>query len=182
MMLSRQSSSPVPMLQTLIRVELPTDFEAIRRVHESAFGQPAEARLVDELRREGYSRVSLVADHRGLIIGHILFSEMQIDTATESVPALSLAPLAVDPQYQRQGIGSQLIRHGLDLCRDHGHNIVILLGHPEYYTRFGFSASLAMSLDSPFNGESWMALELVPGALRGICGRVRYPPPFNSLS
>ena len=96
------------------------------------------------------------------------------------VPALALAPVAVRPDHQKRGIGSALIRAGLAACRADGHRIVVVLGHAEYYPRFGFSAKLAEPLASPFSGkDSWMALELVPGALDGVVGAVQYAPPFG---
>lgn len=87
--------------------------------------------------------------------------------------------MAVVPEYQRQGIGSELVRRGLDVCRDQGHRIVVVLGWPHFYPRFGFSAELTRALESPFSGESFMAIELVPGSLDGVIGRVEYPPPFG---
>jgi putative acetyltransferase len=88
--------------------------------------------------------------------------------------------VAVLPARQREGIGSRLIEEGLRRCRELGHKIVIVVGHPEYYPRFGFSMALAEALASPFSGNpAWMALELVPGALQGVAGSVKYPPPFG---
>jgi putative acetyltransferase len=163
-----------------IRPEATTDHEAIRHVHQFAFCQDHEARIVNALRDEGYARVSLVAEVNGVVVGHILFSDLPILTDNDTIWALSLAPMAVLPEYQKQGIGSALVRKGLEVCRDQGHRIVIVLGHPSFYPRFGFSAKLAEPLSSPFGGrDSWMALELVPGALEGIHGWVRYPPPFG---
>jgi putative acetyltransferase len=101
---------------------------------------------------------------------------------TATVSAVALAPVAVAPTYQRQQIGSELIRRGLGLCRDAGQRIVVVLGHPDFYRGFGFSAELAGTLDSPFSGNpAFMALELVAGALDGVRGRVEYAPPFQSL-
>jgi putative acetyltransferase len=88
--------------------------------------------------------------------------------------------MAVLPEYQRRGIGSALVRRALERCRDLGHRIVVVLGHPEYYPRFGFCPVLARALDSPFGGgDAFMALELVPGALESVTGRVEYAPPFG---
>lgn len=166
----------------MIRPESIADHEAIRQVNRFAFAQDAEARLVDALRNGGYVRVSLVAESAGQIVGHILLSAVPITTEAGPVPALALAPMAVLPALQRQGIGSALIRHGLEACREHRHRIVIVLGYPEYYPRFGFSAKLAEPLSSPFGGgEAFMALELAPGALAGVVGKVQYPPPFNDV-
>lgn len=163
------------------RPESPTDHEAIRQVNRLAFGQDEEARLVDALRDGGYVQVSLVAERDEQIVGHVLFSDLPIITDSGTVPALALAPMAVVPKFQRQGIGSELVRRGLNVCREQGHRIVIVLGHPEFYPRFGFSSDLARPLQSPFSGEAWMATELVPRALDGVAGRVEYPPPFGVL-
>jgi putative acetyltransferase len=164
-----------------VRPEREADLPAIRTVNNEAFGGNSEARLVDALRSGGYARQSLVAEHEGSVIGHILFSALEIQTKDGIVPALALAPMAVLPGWQRQGIGSQLIRAGLDACRQQGHRIVIVLGHPEFYARFGFSTDLARPLLSPYAGPAWMALELQPGALKGVAGQVVYPPPFAAL-
>lgn len=164
-----------------IRRESPADIEAIRQVNRLAFGQKDEARLVDALRNEGYFQLSLVAEQDGQIVGHILFTDLNIVADNSVTAALALAPMAVLPAFQRQGIGSELVRRGLEMCREQGHRIVIVLGHPQFYPRFGFSAELARPLVSPFSGDAWMAAELVPGALAGVEGRVEYPPPFGVL-
>jgi predicted N-acetyltransferase YhbS len=163
-----------------IRLETTADHEAIRHVNRLAFGQDDEAGIVDGLRNDGYARLSLVAEVSGKIVGHILFSDLPILTDSGTVWALSLAPMAVLPEYQRQGIGSALVQNGLEACRNQGYRIVVVLGHSHFYPRFGFSAKLAEPLSSPFCGrDSWMALELVLGALEGISGWVRYPTPFG---
>ena len=134
---------------------------------------------MDALRAQGYARVSLVAESDAEVVGHILFSEITIQTESGLVPVLSLAPMSVLPELQNTGVGSRLVREGLDRCRQLGYGIVFVLGHPAYYPRFGFSAALAAPLDAPFSGESFMALELVPGALEGLRGTVEYSPPFG---
>jgi putative acetyltransferase len=121
----------------------------------------------------------MVAESAGQVIGHILFSKLRIMTAERTIEALALAPLSVLPAGQRQGVGSRLVREGLHACGALGHRIVIVLGHPEFYPRFGFSAGLAQRLTAPFSGPAFMALELDPAALHGISGRVAYPPPFG---
>jgi len=162
-----------------IRPETPHDVEAVRQVHRLAFGRDEEARLVDALRAGGWARVSLVAEADGVVAGHILFSDLPIVTGRGEVAALALAPVAVLPLDQRMGIGSALIREGLKLCRQQGGRIVIVVGEPGYYRRFGFSSELARPLRAPFSGEAFMALELAPGALAGVTGVVRYPEPFH---
>lgn len=165
-----------------IRPETPADLNAIHETNRLAFGQDAEADLVDGLRAGGFVRLSLVAEIGGEIVGHILFSRLPIITETGVVEALSLAPMAVRPTHQRRRIGTRLVEEGLRACREAGHRIVLVLGHPAFYPRFGFSASLAVPLASAFGGgEAWMALELVPGALVGVVGRVEWPGPFAAF-
>lgn len=163
----------------LIRDEHPRDFEEVRMVNEAAFGGRDEADLIDRLREEGVVLLSLLAELEGRIVGHILFSRMTIETAQDSVSAVSLAPMAVLPQYQRRRIGSQLVRRGLARLRESGERIAIVLGHKDYYPRFGFSCELARQLTSPFPPEAFMALELVAGALKNVRGEVRYPAAFG---
>jgi putative acetyltransferase len=114
-----------------------------------------------------------------MIAGHILFSRMSIETTDKSIAAVALAPLAVIPKFQRQGIGTMLTAHGLDWLREQSEQIVLVLGHPDYYQRFGFSTDKARLIESPFNPKSFMALELKPHALEGIRGKVRYPDAFG---
>ena len=177
-------------MQVLIRAEIPDDREAIQRVQRLAFGRADEGWLVEALCAGGNVRVSLVAEIGGAVIGHILFSKLPIITINSDtsqrlqsecrLSGLALAPLAVLPDYQRRGIGSQLVRRGLELCREQGHSIVIVLGPQDFYRRFGFDSELARGLASPFSGrESCMAMELVAGTLNGVVGVVQYPPPFT---
>jgi putative acetyltransferase len=152
----------------------------VREVIRLAFGRDDEASLVVALRTEGAVRSSFVAENDGRIVGHVLFSELLIVGESVTVPALALAPVAVLPGYQRLGIGTRLIRHALEACQKQGHRIVVVLGHPDFYPRFGFSSELAAGLESPFSGKpSFMALELAEGALEGVSGKVRYPAAFG---
>jgi len=163
----------------LVRSERPEDCAAIRLVNEEAFGRRDEADLVDRLRAQGVVLASFVAEAEGLIAGHILFSRMSIETTDKLVAAVALAPLAVIPKFQRRGIGTMLMAHGLDWLRAQNEQIVLVLGHPDFYQRFGFSTDMARFIESPFNPKSFMALELKPHALDSIRGRVRYPDAFG---
>ena len=151
----------------------------IHSINEAAFGGPDEADLVDKLRTEGDALISLVAELEKRIVGHALFSRMWIETRSGLVSAVALAPMAVLPEHQRRGIGGRLIRNGLDLLRGRGEKIVIVVGHPDYYPRFGFSSEKTRSLESPFPAEAFMAMELSPGSLDGIRGRVVDPAAFG---
>jgi putative acetyltransferase len=165
-----------------IRPELPSDYPAISELHRRAFGGEFEARLVEGLRgTDGYiPGLSLVAVQDDVIAGHILFTVVHIRQGGRNAPILSLAPLAVLPEYQNQGIGSTLTWKGLQKCRELGYPAVVVLGHPDYYPRFGFGRASAKSLKLPFEApdEACMVLELYDHALEGIQGMVEYPSQF----
>jgi putative acetyltransferase len=165
-----------------IRPEKEEDAPGIRDVNRLAFGREQEAWLVDELRGKRYAALSLVAVENGRIVGHVMLSEAGIRTEEGTVDALALGPVGVIPDRQGEGSGSALIRDALGRCAAAGHGIVVLLGHPGYYPRFGFSADLAKNLSSPYSGEAFMALELVPGALAGVFGEFAFAPPFGAVS
>jgi len=162
----------------VIRERTPVDDSAIRDLNDAAFGRTDESKLIEDLRTTGLVAIELVAVDP-LVDGHILFSALNVTVGGKPVRALALAPMAVRPEHQRQGIGSALVRAGLQRAREGGWQAVVVLGHQDYYPRFGFSAALAQSLKAPFSGASFMALELEPGALRGGEGRVVYPPAFG---
>ncbi|HEY3827140.1 MAG TPA: N-acetyltransferase [Bryobacteraceae bacterium] len=168
----------------LIREEQPADREQVRKVNEAAFGRPDEADLIDRLRAANDILLSLVAESDSaatdsVVVGHILFSRMTVETAQGSVPAVALAPMAVLPSHQNQKVGSRLVSEGLAQLRVRGERIVIVLGHRHFYPRFGFSSEMARSLASPFPPDAYMALELCDGALAGIRGAVRYSAAFG---
>ena len=169
----------------IISPETPGDIPAIYNVNLRAFGQPAEALLVDELRRDGdfIPELSLVAVDEGRIVGHILFPPVSISSPEGDIAALALAPMAVLPECQGRGIGSLLVQKGLAACRRLGHRIVVVVGHPEYYPRFGFLPAHERGIDGPFPvpDEALMVTALVEGALEGIHGTVRYPHAFDAV-
>jgi putative acetyltransferase len=163
----------------MIREARPSDFRAIRAVVRHAFGgQAEEADLVERLRADRDVLVELVAASGPAIQGHVLYSTLPIEQDGETLQAAALAPVSVLPVYQRSGIGSELIRTGNRRCADVGCVAVVVLGHAEYYPRFGFSPKIAESLQAPFSGRHFMALEFEPGVLaRG--GQVRYAKAFG---
>ncbi len=141
-----------------IRPEEPQDWPAIRALIEAAFGSKAEADLVQRLREGGDLVLSLAADDGGPV-GHIAFSRLALPE-TPSARACALAPLAVSPQRQRQGIGSALVREGLMRLAQGGMDLVLVLGEPDYYGRFGFAPDLAKRLMTPYDGPYLQALAL----------------------
>jgi len=160
-----------------VRTEVRTDVGGIREVHRAAFGRDSEAQLVDRLRSESLVVVSVVACNGRDIVGHALFSELVIETKSVALPAVTLAPIAVVPNRQRQGNGSRLVLFGLQRCREKGKAAAIVLGDPRYYSRFGFEARQTAKLMGPFAGAHWMGLELIAGAL-SHSGTVCYPDAF----
>ena len=166
----------------LIRSELPQDLAGIRHVNRTAFATTVEADIVDALRQRAQPFVSLIAVDRDDIIGHIAFSPMTLASHAD-VPIAGLAPMAVLPSRQRVGIGSSLVRAGLDECARLGFVAVVVLGHAEYYPRFGFLPASTFGLSCEFDApdDVFMALELRPGALGGYRGVIRYHPAFGSV-
>lgn len=165
---------------THIRLEQPGDINNIRQVNLAAFDTAAEANLVDALRSAGVELISLVSEKEGEIIGHILFSPVSIDGQGN---IMGLAPMAVLPNWQRQGIGSQLVNAGLKACEQAGYRAVVVLGHADYYPRFGFEPSITFNIKSEYDvpPEVFMVKELQPGAFKGIRGIVKYHPLFNEV-
>jgi putative acetyltransferase len=166
-----------------IRVEAAEDVDAVWRVNEAAFGRAGEADLVDALRRRGAVILSLVAEQEGAVVGHILFSPVTISDGDKTVTAVGLGPMAVAPGYQGMGIGSQLVEAGIAWLREAGHRVVIVLGHPEYYPRFGFvlASRHGIRWENEVPEDVFMALALHPGGLAGVRGVVRYQPEFGGV-
>jgi len=170
-------------MNVIIRPETPADISAIDQVNQRAFNRENEARLVDNLRNHGAVILSLVAEMDDRIIGHILFSPVTITHADCDWQAVGLAPMAVLPEFQNRGIGSALIRAGLADLKQRGHAVVIVLGHPEYYPRFGFRPAqpLGIRWERDVPTDVFMLTELTPDALQGRRGVVRYHPAFEDV-
>ena len=162
----------------VIRPAEPRDFPAIRAIIRHAFDRVDEANLVEQLREDGDVLCEFVAATDIALQGHILYSRLRIERDGEVIEAAALAPVSVLPHFQRQGLGGDLIRAGNARCTELGCAAIIVLGHAQYYPRFGFSAAAAESLEAPFSGPHFMALELKPGALKAG-GRVRYAKAFG---
>ena len=167
----------------IIRAETEKDYPAVHRVNELAFPGSNEAGLVDALREVVHPCISLVAVVDGQVVGHIFFSPVSIESNQGISTAMGRGPMGVLPEYQRQGIGSQLVQEGLRECQRIGHDIVVLVGHPEYYPRFGFKTAKPRGLRCEYDvpDEAFMVAELRPGALEGIRGAVKYNPEFNKI-
>lgn len=162
----------------MIRDATPPDYPAIRQTVRHAFAQDDEADLVEQLRADGDALVELVAVSEIAIQGHIFYSPLAIVRDGKTLRAAALAPVSVLPAFQKHGLGGELIRAGNARCVELGCVAIIVLGHTEYYPRFGFSPTLAESLQAPFSGPHFMALEIEPGALAGG-GKVEYAKAFG---
>jgi putative acetyltransferase len=166
----------------LIRAEEQRDWAAVHAANVSAFETPAEANLVDALREQAQPLVSLIAEDNGAIVGHIMFSPVSL-SGHPALKIMGLAPMAVAPEHQRKGIGSALVRAGLEQCKQLGFGAVVVLGHPAYYPRFGFLSSRCFGIGCEYEvpEEVFMVVELQAGFLRGASGKVKYHSAFSNV-
>lgn len=174
-----------------IRQETPEDYQWVVELTERAFealelSNGKEGILVRNLRKSSsfIPELSLVAEVHGKVVGHILFSPLIIDNGLQQFHSLVLAPVSVLPEFQNKGIGTQLILAGHQRARELGYGSVILVGHPQYYPRFGYKPCVTWHIKSPIDLPSddvFMALELTKGALHGVSGTVVFPPEFADV-
>lgn len=167
---------------TTVRPERSDDRSAIESLTCQAFNGDSEARLINTLREQCAGCISLVAEQHGNIVGHILFSPATLDNYPDT-RLMALAPMAVSNVLQHQGIGSALVRAGLKLCKEQGAAAVVVLGHPAYYPRFGFTAASRFKISCPWQvpDNAFMLLELEANSLRGKSGQVTYQRAFAQL-
>jgi putative acetyltransferase len=164
-----------------IRLEKPEDTAAVRRVHQAAFPTAAEADLVDRLRKGGKAAVSLVAVDAGQIVGHVVFSPVTFDPPL-AVTAFGLAPMAVLADHWKHGVGRRLVQNGLAECHARGACLVVVLGEPDYYERFGFERASRHGLRNEFGAEdAFMVYMLEAGAHPPPGTLVKYAPEFAAL-
>jgi len=167
-----------------IRKEEERDYKKVYEVNRLAFQQENESKLIEKIRKGNnfVPDLSLVAKIDDEIVGHILFSRIKIvgDSIFES---LALAPMAVIPEFQKQGIGAELIKKGIDKAKELGFDSIIVLGHKEYYPKFGFKRASNWSIECPFEvpDEAFMAIELTEKAFEDKAGTVRYPDEFMEV-
>ncbi|MCC5618556.1 N-acetyltransferase [Nostoc sp. CHAB 5836] len=166
-----------------IRCETLEDYTVIAEVNKLAFDQENEAKIVEKIRNSDryIPEFSLVAEVENVVVGHILFSYIDL-VGEETLQVLGLAPLAVHPQFQRQGIGSALIKAGLEIAEAKGEAIVIVLGHPHFYSRFGFQASVVYEIESPFPiPEDVFMVKPLQSYQKKYKGKVVYPAAFDGV-
>ena len=166
----------------MIRSERPTDIAAIRAVNAAAFESSAEADLVERLRAQATPFVSLLADDGASIVGHVCFSPVTL-SGDADLKIIGLAPMAVVPAAQRRGIGSALVLDGIERCRSLGYGAIVVLGHADYYPRFGFVPASRFGIRSNYDvpDDVFLLLELQRGYLAGKTGTIHYHPAFAGV-
>lgn len=170
-------------MKLTIRPEGKEDFSVIRQINRKAFDTDAEANLIEALRKSNVPIISLVAEYNDIVIGHILFSEVSLDGHCPNIKISGLAPMAVLPEYQKKGIGSQLVIEGMKACRQTEYSAVVVLGHPQFYPHFGFEPSVNFKIKSEFDvpDEVFMIKELTKDALTNCSGTIIYHAAFKQF-
>jgi putative acetyltransferase len=170
-----------PAVSIEVREERPGDVAAIRDVNRRAFGQELESNIVDALRENGAVALSLVAALNDRIVGHIMYSPASVGG---DVQGAALGPMAVLPEYQRQGIGSKLVEAGNRQLEEAGCPAVVVIGHADYYPRFGFSRASARGIECEWEvpDDAFMLVILDPAKMRGVTGLAEYRHEFSSVT
>jgi len=166
-----------------IREEGPEDYIVIKETNDLAFGQEQESKIIDSLRKNCDNLLSFVAVDNGKVVGHIMFSPVIIDGSENPIQGMGLGPMAVLPEYQRRGIGSVLVKEGISILKDRNCLFIILVGHPEYYHRFGFKKASLYNIKCQWEvpEEAFMILVLNESAMSGVSGTAKYRDEFNEL-
>ena len=167
----------------VIREEKLVDTDSIWNINAEAFETEAEANLVNALRDSGCTFISLVAETDNKAVGHILFTPVKLTGIENKLKLIGLAPMAVLEQHQNKGIGSKLVKAGIEHCKSKGYDAIVVLGHPSYYPKFGFVPSITYGIKSEYEvpDEAFMVLELVPNSLKDYNGIIKYHDLFNSV-
>jgi len=172
-------------MNIITRKESREDLARIKKINDRAFEQEDESRLVNKLRKKDQfiPELSLVAETDEMVVGHIFFYPVKIISADQKHTTLSLGPMSVLPEHQKKGIGGKLINEGLSRAKDFGFRSVIVVGHPEYYPKFGFTKASKWSIKVPFKvpDEVFMALEIAEGELQDKSGIIAYPAEFMEV-
>jgi putative acetyltransferase len=165
-----------------IRLEQPSDIEEIRNIYSLSFGQPQEGSIVDKLRVNCNEIVSLVAVSGKKVVGHILFSPAILEGKTNNIKGMGIAPMAVLPEFQNRGIGSKLVREGINKLKTKEYSFIIVLGHAKFYPRFGFERASKYGINCQWEGvpdDAFMILVLNAKEIEGISGTAKYRDEFN---
>lgn len=170
-------------MNIIITEENESDFDQVWNLNVKVFGREDEAKLVNMLRNSGISYISLTAKKNNKILGHILFTPVKLIGNNKNLKIMGLGPMAVKPGYQRKGIGTKLILAGIDACKNKGYDAVVVLGHPEYYPRFGFvpSSNYGITCEYDAPAEAFMIMELTNSALKENTGTIQYHEAFNAV-
>ena len=165
-----------------VRPERIEDIASVRLLNTQAFEQTAEADIVDQLRQVCPEALSLVAEDAGCIVGHILFTPAVIECGNKVIHGMGLAPMGVIPDRQCEGIGTALVTHGLKVLQKRCCPFVVVLGYPDYYSRFGFEGASGHNITSQWEGvpdDAFMILIFDHVAMEGISGVARYREEFD---